>query len=281
LYFTEDSFYDIINAKNIFHYSLCSVCVSLWLKIRSLMNKGIQTFYSRIWGSYELINRILTLGLDARWRKKAASWAVKISLRQDRFLDICSGTGQTAVYLGKRLPYSARIFAADFSSQMLNEAAEKINKKGIKNIRFTLTDALRLPFADNSFDIVTITFATRNLNAKEGHLLNAFREFHRVLKPGGCFLNLETSQPASTIVKKFFHLYVKLTVKPIGRLISGSASSYAYLSTSIRSFYSAPGLETILRDAGFETVEYKPFLFGAVALHKACKQNANPEAIKS
>ena len=245
------------------------------------MNKGIQTFYSRIWGSYELINRILTLGLDARWRKKAAKRAVKTSLRQDRFLDICSGTGQTAVYLGKRLPYSARIFAADFSSQMLNEAAEKINKKGLKNIRFTLTDALHLPFADNSFDIVTITFATRNLNANEGHLLKAFREFHRVLKPGGCFLNLETSQPASAIIKKLFHIYIKLTVKPIGRLISGSASSYAYLSTSIRSFCSAPELEVILRDAGFETVEYRTFLFGAVALHTSCKNKANPKTMKT
>ncbi len=235
------------------------------------MNKGIQTFYSRIWGSYELINRVLTLGLDALWRKKAAKIAAETCPSKERFLDICSGTGQTAVNLTKHLPDSARIVAADFSQQMLEEASEKINKKGIKNIRFTLTDALHLPFEDNAFDIVTITFATRNLNAKEGHLLKAFREFHRVLKPGGCFLNLETSQPASSIIKKLFHLYVKLTVKPIGHLISGSESSYAYLSRSIRSFYSAPELEAILKDAGFETVEYKKMLFGAVALHNARK----------
>lgn len=241
------------------------------------MNKGIQTFYSRIWGSYELINSIITLGLDARWRKKAAKLAVKSGPANERFLDICSGTGQTAVYLTKHLPYSARVFAADFSQQMIKEAAEKINKKGINNIRFTLTDALCLPFADNTFDIITITFATRNLNAKAGHLLNAYREFHRVLKPGGCFLNLETSQPTYSIIKKLFHLYVKLTVKPIGRIISGSESSYAYLSSSIRSFYSAPELETILKNAGFETVEYKKMLFGAVALHKACKQKTNPK----
>lgn len=235
------------------------------------MNKGIQRFYTRIWGSYELINSLITLGLDALWRKKAAKLAVKTSLQQERFLDICSGTGQTAVNLGKRLPSTACIVSADFSYQMLKEAAEKIKKKGIQNIRFTLTDALHLPFEDNTFDSITITFATRNLNAKEGHLLNAFREFHRVLKPGGCFLNLETSQPAFALIKKLFHIYVKLTVKPIGRLISGSASSYAYLSGSIRSFYSAPELEAILQNAGFETVEYKKFLFGAVALHTACR----------
>jgi len=238
------------------------------------MNKGIQAFYSQIWGSYELINSILTLGLDARWRKKAARLAVKNSLehKQTRFLDICSGTGQTAIYMSRRLSSASCIIAADFSLQMLKVAAAKISKKGIKNILFIFSDALHLPFDDNSFDGITISFATRNLNAKEGHLLSAFREFHRVLKPGGCFLNLESSQPPQKIIKKLFHLYVTLTVKPIGALISGSASSYAYLSSSIRSFYSAEELETILYEAGFETVEHKKLLFGAVALHKACKK---------
>jgi demethylmenaquinone methyltransferase/2-methoxy-6-polyprenyl-1,4-benzoquinol methylase len=188
-----------------------------------------------------------------------------------RFLDICSGTGQTAIHLSRRLPYPNRIIAADFSPQMLTQAAAKILEKDIDNISFTLADALQLPFADNSFDAITISFATRNLDAKQGHLLQAFREFHRVLKPGGCFFNLETSQPPLKLIRWFFHLYVKLTVKPIGRLISGSESSYAYLSSSIRSFYPAPELESILYKAGFKTVVYRRFLFGAAAIHQACK----------
>jgi demethylmenaquinone methyltransferase/2-methoxy-6-polyprenyl-1,4-benzoquinol methylase len=241
------------------------------------MNKGIRAFYSRIWGSYELINSIITLGLDARWRKKTAKIASEKSIEKERFLDICSGTGQTAINLSKLLPHSTRITAADFSPQMLNEAAQKIRVKGIENIRFTLTDALQLPFRDNCFDVLTISFATRNLNAKEGHLITAFREFHRVLKPGGWFLNLETSQPPSRFIKFFFHLFVKLTVKPVGRLISGSESSYAYLSGSIRSFYSAPELQVILQEAGFETVEYKRFLFGAAAVHQALKQKTGTQ----
>lgn len=238
------------------------------------MNKGIQKFYARIWGSYELINSILTLGLDARWRKKAAAWAIKTSRKPGWFLDICSGTGQTAINLGRSLPYPNRIIAADFSSQMLKLAAAntgKKNKKKITNISFTLADALQLPFPDNSFDAVTISFATRNLDAQPGHLIKAFREFHRVLKPGACFFNLETSQPPLKIIRVLFHLFVKLTVKPIGRLISGSESSYAYLSSSIRSFYPAPGLEAILYEAGFKTVTYRRFLFGAAAVHQACK----------
>lgn len=235
------------------------------------MNKGIQEFYSRIWGSYELINTILTLGLDARWRSKAVKRAVEPNHRPGRFLDICSGTGQTALNLAKRLPSTAQIFAADFSHPMLKTAAAKTRQKGLKNISFTLTDAIHLPFENNSFDMIVITFATRNLDSKPGHLLKAFREFHRVLKPGGSFLNLETSQPPIRMVRRLFHLYVKLTVKPVGRLISGSGPSYAYLSNSIRDFYSARELETILYEAGFETVEYKNLLFGAAALHRACK----------
>lgn len=238
------------------------------------MNKAIQRFYARIWGSYELINCILTLGLDARWRKKVAALAastIKNSHIPGRFLDICSGTGQTAINLGRILPYPNLIIAADFSVPMLKQAFANIQKKKITNIVFTFADALRLPFADNSFDAITISFATRNLDALPGHLMQAFCEFHRVLKPGGCFFNLETSQPPVKIIRVLFHLFVKLTVKPIGRLISGSASSYAYLSSSIRSFYPAPGLEKILDEAGFKNVTYCRLLFGAVAIHKACK----------
>jgi demethylmenaquinone methyltransferase/2-methoxy-6-polyprenyl-1,4-benzoquinol methylase len=236
------------------------------------MNKAIQKFYSRIWGPYELINTILTWGLDACWRRKAVKLAIERSDNPERFLDICSGTGQTALNLAKHLPSTAQIFAADFSHQMLKTAAEKAGQKGLKNISFTLTDALDLPFENNFFDMITITFATRNLNAKPGHLLKAFREFHRVLKPGGSFLNLETSQPPIPMIRRLFHLYVKLTVKPLGRLISGSGPSYAYLSSSIRAFYPGRELEAILYKAGFETVEYKNLLFGAAALHRAYKK---------
>jgi len=235
------------------------------------MIKGIRKFYSDIAGSYELINSLITLGLDSYWRKKAAGLAVNSSPEPERFLDICSGTGQTAAILSRRLPSNTRIIAADFSRQMLEKAIDKIDKGISKNISFTMADAVNLPFADHTFDTVIISFATRNLDAAPGHLLKSFREFHRVLKPGGSFLNLETSQPPVNIIKKLFHLYIKLTVAPVGRRISGSKASYNYLSNSIRSFYSATGLTDILYEAGFASVEYQNLLFGVVALHKAKK----------
>jgi demethylmenaquinone methyltransferase/2-methoxy-6-polyprenyl-1,4-benzoquinol methylase len=237
------------------------------------MIKGIQEFYSEISGSYQLTNSLLTLGLDAYWRKKAVKMAIKRSPQAGRILDMCSGTGQTAAALRQCLlsNNNTQIIAADFSPHMLEIAMARSNKKGLHHIYFTLTDAVNLPFADNMFDIITITFATRNLAAAPGHLLKSFREFYRVLKPGGWLLNLETSQPPVKFIKRLFHLYVKLTVAPVGRWISGSKGSYAYLSNSIRSFYPAKELAETLYEAGFETVTWKNLLFGAVALHQARK----------
>lgn len=237
------------------------------------MIRGIQKFYSEISGSYELINSLLTLGLDSYWRKKLVKMAVESNPHPGCFLDICSGTGQTAAALSQHLPHynKFQIISADFSHHMLKKSMDRAFEKSLKNICFTLTDAINLPFADNMLDIITITFATRNLAAAPGHLLKSLREFYRVLKPGGLFLNLETSQPPIKFIKRLFHLYVKLTVAPVGRKISGSKGSYAYLSNSIRSFYPAGELTELLYEAGFSTVEGENFLFGVVALHQARK----------
>ena len=200
--------------------------------------------------------------------------AIKRSPRAGCILDMCSGTGQTTAALRLSLPSTnnSQIIAADFSRHMLEIAMDRAYKKDLRHIYFTLTDAVNLPFANNTFDVITITFATRNLAAAPGHLLRSFREFYRVLKPGGWFLNLETSQPPIKFIKRLFHLYVKLTVTPVGSKISGSKASCVYLSNSIRSFYPAKELAGTLYEAGFETVTWKNLLFGAVALHQARKK---------
>ena len=237
------------------------------------MIKGIQKIYTEISASYERSNSLLTLGLDGRWRKKAVKSILASHPGARCFLDICSGTGQTAAMLSRHLQAQEnfRIIAADFSHPMLRLARERSLRENLANIRFTLGDTVNLPFPDNTFDVIVITFATRNLAAAPGHLSESFREFHRVLKPGGCFYNLETSQPSSKLIKTFFHLYVKLTVAPLGRKISGSKGSYVYLSNSIRSFLPARELADALHEAGFKTVTWKNLLFGAVAFHQAQK----------
>jgi demethylmenaquinone methyltransferase/2-methoxy-6-polyprenyl-1,4-benzoquinol methylase len=151
---------------------------------------------------------------------------------------------------------------------MMEKALQKPESRGVL---FSLADAGQLPFEDATFDLVTISFATRNLNTSRAHLLQCFREFHRVLKPGGRFVNLETSQPENGIMRKLVHSYVFLLVRPIGKFISGSGAGYSYLSRTIPRFYPAPELKELLLGAGFSEVSYDHLLVGVAAIHRAVK----------
>jgi demethylmenaquinone methyltransferase/2-methoxy-6-polyprenyl-1,4-benzoquinol methylase len=231
------------------------------------MNGGFRKIYSEISDRYELINHILTFGLDVVCRGRAARLAA--SGGGTRWLDVCSGTGDMVVDLQQFAQNGTAVFAADFSAPMLHRAAEKPGAKGVK---FLMADAGTLPFGDETFDLVTISFATRNINSSRQKLIERFGEFHRVLKPGGRFVNLETSQPRWRLIRSLMHLYVRLTVKPIGSWISGTKSGYAYLAGSIPRFYSVEELAEILHQAGFAEVSFKRMYMGITAVHKATKR---------
>ncbi len=233
------------------------------------MSNSIQKIYTKVPRTYEFLNHLLTFGQDIIWRKKAARIAA--SAGGTRWLDACGGTGETAGYLSELSTDSTSIVIADFSLPMMHEATKKPN---LKRIQFVLSDVGRLPFQDDSFDAITISFATRNINTSRANLLKCLREFHRVLKPGGVFVNLETSQPRSRLIRRLFHLYVKLTVQPIGQLISGSNTAYAFLSHTIRRFYGAEGLGEIIRQAGFSKVSINRMFLGVAAIHTAQKRQA-------
>ncbi|MBI2958104.1 MAG: ubiquinone/menaquinone biosynthesis methyltransferase [Chloroflexi bacterium] len=232
------------------------------------MPSAVQKIFSEIPSTYELVNHVLTLGLDIAWRRKAARLAAVPGNRDEaRLLDVCTGTGETAVYL-RRWAKHAEVVAVDFTERMLRTARAK---EGARGIRLVMADAQRLPFADNSFDAVTISFATRNLNRDRENLLACLREFKRVLKQGGTLVNLETSQPLSRRVRRVYHCYVRLLVKPVGARISGSEAGYAYLSHTIPLFYDAEELASVVRQAGFTAVTYQRLLFGIAAIHMATK----------
>jgi demethylmenaquinone methyltransferase/2-methoxy-6-polyprenyl-1,4-benzoquinol methylase len=231
-----------------------------------IMTKGIKKIFSEVPDTYELVNHVLTFGLDFFWRKRIARIATES--RGSRFLDICTGTGETAVNLLRLKSDTAMVVAADFSDPMIRKLEEK---QEADRIPLTLADASTLPFPDNTFDAVTISFATRNISVSDDFRLKCFKEFHRVLTPGGVFINIETSQPSSSLIRRLFHQYVKSFVRPMANSISDSKASYAYLANSILNFCNADELSNSIEQAGFSRVEYDLLLFGIVAIHKATK----------
>lgn len=230
------------------------------------MNKGIQRVFSEVSNTYEVVNHVLTFGLDVVWRRKAAKVAAIGG--GTRWMDMCSGTGQTAMYLRRLAGENTMVAAADFSLPMLRKATVKPEAD---RIAFILADARALPFRDGTFDLITISLATRNIYVHRESLVRCLREFYRILRPGGRFVNLETSQPPSRPVRRLFHLYVRLAVRHIGYIISGSRAGYAYLAHTIPRFYSADAFSDIVHQAGFGKVHFYPMTFGVAAIHKAVK----------
>ncbi len=230
------------------------------------MRKGIRKIFSEVANTYELVNHVLTFGLDILWRKKAAREAAKA--KGLLWMDVCSGTGEMALNLSRLADKKVKIISVDFCHPMIARAQEK---RKIPNHSFVLAESELLPFADKAFSLVTISFATRNIYPNKGVLVSHLKEFHRVLKPGGYFVNLETSQPSIRIIRKLFHLYIKLTVKQLGYFLSGSRAGYSYLAFTIPRFFPPEEFSEILSEAGFARVTHRSLFLGVSAIHTAVK----------
>ncbi len=238
----------------------------------------VKKVFSEVPTTYERINHVLTFGFDTIWRKKAARIAAKAMAKTvakalantggNHWVDMCTGTGETSAYLSRLAPVGTTVTAVDLSPEMMAEARKKPEAK---NINFVLADVKELPFPNESIDLITISFATRNINLNKKALVQSFSEFHRVLKPGGRFVNLETSQPPIGFIKVLFHLFIKLFVKQVGSRMSGSMSGYLYLSKTIPKFYTAHELADIMHQTGFSDVNFKRLLFGVAAIHQGTK----------
>ncbi len=237
------------------------------------MPDRLRELFAEVAPTYERANHILTFGLDRRWRCSAARWASGAG--GDLWLDVCSGSGDMARALLRMAGRGTRVVAVDFCLPMLERA---VGPEPNSQLLAVAANVRRLPFPEAIFDLVTISFATRNINHSRAALRDAFREFLRVLRPGGVFINVETSQPRSRMIRALFHAYIKIAVKPIGSRISGSPSGYAYLASTIPRFYSPENLADILKEAGFSEIDWRGLFWGAAAVHRAVKpQSADIE----
>jgi demethylmenaquinone methyltransferase/2-methoxy-6-polyprenyl-1,4-benzoquinol methylase len=212
----------------------------------------VRGMFDRIAPVYDLMNRVMTAGLDQRWRGRAVG---EVVWPGDRVLDACCGTGDLAVAAERR---GGRVVGLDFSPRMLERARRKSG-----TIEWVQGDALALPFSDADFDSATVGFGVRNLEDLEGGL----RELARVLRPGGKVAVLEITRPRG-ILRPFFRLWFDVLVPLAGRVLPGG-EAYTYLPASVRRFPGPEDLSALMRRAGFESVQYQLLGGGTVALHVA------------
>jgi demethylmenaquinone methyltransferase/2-methoxy-6-polyprenyl-1,4-benzoquinol methylase len=204
---------------------------------------------------YDRTNSVLTLGYDRRWREMTRK--VLDARPGEKILDLAAGTGVSTVAFART---GAWCVAADFSIGMLRGGAAREVPK-------VAADAMRLPFADDSFDAVTVVFGIRNFH----HTLTALQEMHRVIKPGGRLLVCEFSRPRFRPFRSVFYWGMKRVAPAIARVVSSNPEAYRYLGESIKDWHSQLSLAELIADAGWSEVEWMNLTFGVVALHRATK----------
>jgi demethylmenaquinone methyltransferase/2-methoxy-6-polyprenyl-1,4-benzoquinol methylase len=218
----------------------------------------VRAMFDRIAPRYDLLNRVMTAGLDGRWRESAAAAADLAA--GDAALDVCTGTGDLAFALARRVTPSGRVVGLDFAEAMLAQAREKAGVRGV-DARFVQGDALALPFGDDEFDAATVAFGIRNVADLDAGLA----EMARVVRPGGRVVILEITAPRR--LRWFYDLWFDRLVPLLGRLLGRDGDAYSYLPASVKRFPEAPALAARMAAAGLRDVRWQRFAGGIVALH--------------
>ena len=212
--------------------------------------EGVRAMFDRIAPVYDAMNRVMTAGLDRRWRRETARAVVRPG---DTVLDACCGTGDLALAAARE---GGRVTGLDFSERMLERARKKAPQ-----LEWVEGDLLALPFADATFDAATVGFGVRNVDDLE----RGIGELRRVLRPGGRLAILEITQPKG-VLAPFYRLWFDRIVPLLGRVLPGG-SAYTYLPASVRRFPGPDELVGVVESAGFGDVRYRTFAAGIVALH--------------
>jgi demethylmenaquinone methyltransferase/2-methoxy-6-polyprenyl-1,4-benzoquinol methylase len=227
----------------------------------------VREMFGRIAPRYDLLNHLLSLDIDKVWRRRVArAFSAVLDDPNARVLDLCCGTGDLAFAFRREAPSGAEIIGSDFAPEMLVRARAKAVAAGAA-VEFIEADALRLPFADASFDLVSCAFGFRNLANYDRGL----REILRVLKPGGSAGILEFAEPPGKVFGAFYRFYFRHVLPFLGGMISGDASAYSYLPSSVSKFPSPEDLKSQFEHAGFINVCFERWTGGIVTLHTGRK----------
>ncbi len=221
----------------------------------------VAEMFDNVSGKYDLLNHVLSGGVDIYWRKKALSMLK--NNRNDLVLDIATGTGDLAIE-ASRILKPGKIIGVDISRGMLEAGRAKIKKLGLEDkIEMQLGDSEKLLFDDNTFDTVIVSFGVRNFE----NLLKGLSDMNRVLKPGGTCMVVEFSKPTNYFFKQAYWFYSTKILPLIGKLVSKDSSAYTYLPESVKAFPDGEDFLKVYRDAGFKETRAIPLTFGICSVY--------------
>ncbi|NLI68765.1 MAG: demethylmenaquinone methyltransferase [Bacilli bacterium] len=225
----------------------------------------VHNVFQNISDHYDKMNSIISFNRHRAWRKDVMK-RMKVE-RGKKALDVCTGTGDWALALAEAVGDKGNVIGLDFSENMLKVAEEKLAKTSLKNVSFINGDAMDLPFPDNSFDYVTIGFGLRNVPDYK----RVLKEMHRVCKPGGQVVCLETSQPTLFGYRQLYYFYFQHIMPLFGKIFAKSYDEYAWLNESAREFPGKEELKEMFLNVGFKEVKVKSYSGGVAAMHLAIK----------
>ena len=222
----------------------------------------VRQMFARVAPRYDLVNHVLSFEIDRYWRHFTVEKVRSVVERPGaRVLDLCCGTGDLLAALEK--VHGKPVVGADFCHPMLTGAAGKLGARA----QLVEADALTLPFAESTFDLITIAFGLRNLV----HYERGLAEMRRLLRPGGWLAVLEFSQPHGRLISPLYNFYFHQVLPRLGGAISGAGGAYKYLQQSVDKFLSPDALSAVMMGAGFRHVQYWPLTGGIAVLHLAVK----------
>ncbi|KAB8138486.1 demethylmenaquinone methyltransferase [Gracilibacillus oryzae] len=221
----------------------------------------VHQVFEKIYSNYDTMNSIISFQRHKTWRKDVMK---RMDVQEGaRALDVCCGTGDWSFALAEQVGPAGEVIGLDFSQNMLSVAEERNQTFGYKHLSFTQGNAMELPFANNYFDYATIGFGLRNVP----DYLQVLKEMHRVVKPGGLVVCLETSQPTLPVYRQLYYFYFKNIMPLIGKVFAKSYQEYVWLHESAKDFPGKEALKQLFAEAGLVKVQVKSYTGGVAAAH--------------
>lgn len=245
--------------KNTTHFGFSEIPVN------EKADRVADVFHS-VAGKYDIMNDLLSMGIHRVWKR----FTIEVSgvRAGDQVLDVAGGTGDLTRYFSRLVGPTGKVILSDINDSMLNMGRDRLIDQGYTgNVEYVQANAECLPFADNTFDCITIAFGLRNVTDKDA----ALRSLTRVLKPGGRLLVLEFSKPGNPLLSKIYDTYSFNILPKLGKLVANDSESYQYLAESIRMHPDQETLKGMMEEAGLSQCKYHNMTGGIVALHRGVK----------